>query len=712
MDGEEQKRTHTRKVPEELDLERSTDYVCSVNDSPGTATSSQPLIEHDKLESPPFTPDSPPGRCYKLTRYYTRTLAGILMPLVVTGFWVFISLNLLRKRDIVNYGSENEILIYYAWFIIAVFGLGLSKYGLEGVEVAMLQHPFWQAGNAMVILMHSSGSWAGPNGWLGSISRLLAGRHPGTHRLWNLLAFISILGSIAIPLSGICMQLGDGYVNSDEHPMVSGRTRENFNSRDTGQTAGRGGNAWRTAAPVTVPGMGIIYTPPFVNRDEYPQFASLPNSLPVHGGIPEFFLTPQPTKPINGKAWGLRLRYNCSAVKSASEFTVLARLPQQDTGVRELGGIGKSPSFKGDATIFALKPAPWELSKNIWGYARVGVDLTDVSIYDGSEATSFDEKDLQHANVLEYAMWQMRFSPAYADIIKHPQFDDNLKPTMADIYQPFTLAPNDTRVQIDKSFFGDDEADTLNSIPFKHPISIAEPIGVRCVHISALGTAELDARTSTYTDFKQTLSPPFNESEIESPAPRFGFTAAKILSDEYFQIFNAINSAPPEVVSNSVYYRRYIQPKTLIEAIMRAYAMDALQLMYDGIYSTEEGSSYIAKNLTSSRRGKVLERGKFNPRLPGTLFVIWSVSSAIIGVTYGFRRRWSERLDGYSLFRFGVDLAHEVRPSELSSTSQFEKCTQLKDLPGLIGDSRPDMAIGHITLVAKQNIAKKDKMYC
>ncbi|PGH09142.1 hypothetical protein GX51_00896 [Blastomyces parvus] len=712
MDGEEQNRTHLKKVPAKLDLESDADYALSNSDSPGTTTSSQPLIYHDKLESPPFTPDSPPSGCYRLKRYYARTLAGILVPLAVTCFWLAISSNLLRERDIAAYGSEHEILIYYAWFILAVFGLGLSQYGLAGVEVAMLQHPFWQARNTMVILMHSGYSWAGPAGWLRYISRVITGKHTATHRLWNLLASISLIGSIAIPLSGMSMELAGGYVGTAEHPLVSGRNWENFNSRDTGQTASRGGNAWSTAAPVTVPGIGILYTPPHVNRDDYPQFAQLPNSLPVQEGIPEFFMTAQSATPVNGIAWGLRLKYKCSVVKSASEFKILARKPSLDSVSKELGAVGRSPSFEGNGTIFALSPSPWGRSINIWGYGRIGIDLNGASIYDGSEAPAFDEEDIQYANVLEYAMWQMRFDPAYADLIKHPQFD-KLEQTMADMYQPFTLGSNGTmKVQVDRSFFGENEQGTITSIPSKPPISIADPIGVRCSHTSVLGTAKLDARTSTYTDFKQSPSPPFNAAEIESPALRFGHTAAQILAGEYFQIFNALMSAPPEVVSNSVYYRRWVQPTALVEAIMRAYAMDALQLMYDGIYSTEPGASFIAKNLTSSRPGKVLERGRFNPSIPGTLFVIWSMSSAIIGITYGFRRRWSETLDGYSLFRFGVDLAPHMRHhSELPVADELDKCTKLKELPGLIGDSCPDRDIGHITLVPKQNVAKRDKMY-
>ncbi|EEQ88274.1 uncharacterized protein BDCG_03394 [Blastomyces dermatitidis ER-3] len=376
MDGEEQKRTHRKKVPEELDLEKSAGYVFSNNDSPGTTTSSQPLIDHDKLESPPFTPDSPHSGCYKLERYYGRTLAGILVPLAVTGFWVAISLDLLQERDIVAYGSEHEILIYYAWFTLAVFGLCLSQYGLA-------------------------------------------------------------------------------------------------------------------------------------------------------------------------MAWGIRLSYNCSAVKSASEFKVLTRKPSLDSVYRGLAAVGKSSSFEGNGTVLALSPPPPAPSKHMGACAR-GRD-----------------------------------------------FKVDSTPTPDKHCRPYRCA-------------------------------LCTPYSVQWI-TSDLGTATLDARTSTYTDSKRSPSPPFKEAEIESPASRFGYTAAEILSED-----------------------------------------------------TEVGASYIAKNLTSSRRGKVLGRRRFNPSIPGTLFVIWSFSSAILGVTYGFRCRWSETLDGYSLFHFGVDLAHEVRQgSELSSTGGIEKCTRL-----------------------------------
>jgi hypothetical protein len=48
--------------------------------------------------------------------------------------------------------------------------------------------------------------------------------------------------------------------------------------------------------------------------------------------------------------------------------------------------------------------------------------------------------------------------------------------------------------------------------------------------------------------------------------------------------------------------------------------MDALQLMYDGVYSFED--AYSNPNMTSSRPGKVVEQGVVPPAVPAVLFVV------------------------------------------------------------------------------------------
>src|SRR5437667_11346513 len=87
------------------------------------------------------------------------------------------------------------------------------------------------------------------------------------------------------------------------------------NRRQPRQTVRRGISVWRTESSVTIPGIGLAYTPPYLRREQFSCLDTVPNSLPLDHGIPELFLAPQANTPVNGKAWGLRLGYNCSVVE-------------------------------------------------------------------------------------------------------------------------------------------------------------------------------------------------------------------------------------------------------------------------------------------------------------------------------------------------------------------------------------------------------------
>lgn len=93
----------------------------------------------------------------------------------------------------------------------------------------------------MQLLMHGDSSWSGPGGWwklhrpLVGIFRLSrrvkkgqngVGRDavPKPSALWGLLAFLSLLAFVALPLSGLTMELGDGYgFHGKDHPLATGR---------------------------------------------------------------------------------------------------------------------------------------------------------------------------------------------------------------------------------------------------------------------------------------------------------------------------------------------------------------------------------------------------------------------------------------------------------------------------------------------------------
>jgi hypothetical protein len=157
-----------------------------------------------------------------------------------------------------------------------------------------------------------------------------------------------------------------------------------------------------------------------------------------------------------------------------------------------------------------------------------------------------------------------------------------------------------------------------------------------------------------------------------------------------------------------------LQASELRRSLLRAYGTVAVQLMYNGGqgYSfARSGQQYKFKNpnATAFVSGKVLGRGPVPPVLPGILLALWALGSCSLSFYYGFRRRWAETLDSYSLFQFGGDLSDQVKKEPHTGVKDFKDHDELRKLPGLIGDSKPRFTPGHITLVQEAEALKTKK---
>lgn len=134
----------------------------------------------------------PKGRAWR--RFWKRTLTLIFFPLATTGCYFTIWLRFLQHPDDpVKYAIADEAWIFYSWFVLGVFALEWSKYGLAGVESAMLQTSFWQAPNAAALITHSESLWSGPDGWFKFFLWLVSPQKRPMHRLWLLLAAVAFL---------------------------------------------------------------------------------------------------------------------------------------------------------------------------------------------------------------------------------------------------------------------------------------------------------------------------------------------------------------------------------------------------------------------------------------------------------------------------------------------------------------------------------------
>jgi hypothetical protein len=183
----------------------------------------------------------------RLQRFYGRAVVGLLCPIVISVYYFAIWRLYLTPNGSTEpmlFGHRGAAWIFYGWFIAGVLGLVLSLYSLSGVEASMLMEPAWNVGVATRLMLHADKSWCGPGGWMRTIK--WAGEPPdGQYRssspLWVVLALSSVLVFIAFPLSGLTMEITQGYRRA--HVLIPttlrGHYYDTFNEREAYKTLER-----------------------------------------------------------------------------------------------------------------------------------------------------------------------------------------------------------------------------------------------------------------------------------------------------------------------------------------------------------------------------------------------------------------------------------------------------------------------------------------
>ena len=656
-------------------------------------------VERHEPPAPGRVPEQPPRH------YWQRALVLIFVPTVVTAYFAVIWVQLLQKSpfdEVVKYRTFSGSLIYYSWFIIGVFGLSWSEFGLVGVEASMLCSHFWGAPNLVALLMHANGTWSSPSGWIKAVARR------EFHRLWCLFAFLSLLPFIAIPLSGLVFEISDGYIKIPDAPSVVGRNSTTFNRRYDGlitsEAEAPAWAAWLLGSAPTIPGLGLIFSGESVDRPQHSVFERLPNSLPLTEPIPDLFLGPQPDKPVSGTAWGLRFKYNCSIVRSASEFTILSQKSASPVmSVDTKGGISLQTPSKDVITLWKSTSLGDSAYANTQAYWETG---TSAGRKDINSLDNTDKYDGRHPGfdtdlVFEYAVWQIRSDGRYNDHLL--PFNTTIEPSIEGMGSPFFttsdgyFALNNTFLTLKPGAIGSPTenitnvnstmnlARMINGSSDGRMLYTAPPIGIRCLAASDLGTAELDGVTSTFGNF-QRVNP--NDTNSFQGSPPFGRTAAKILNAQYYQhyVSGGLPDTEPGSFEQSRRYARFVSPEALLRSVNLAYALDAFDLMYGVTSAFKE--EWVEPGLTSSRPGKILSVASL---IPGAevgyfvlaLFCVWAALSVGLGLVYGFRKRPADRLDGYSMLRIGADMAPElIENHDFMSGMPYDDSGTMAAMPG------------------------------
>lgn len=601
-----------------------------------------------------------------------------------------------------------------------------------------------------MLMMHADATWSGPGGWLKTIKRLVRFHNKGgdtkvPSRLWFILALPSILVFFAWPLSGLSFETTSGFIRGTrtaEGPTMTGFSYSNFNERLGDDVVNGAALSWQYALDARVPGQGIVYTPEGADRSQPAFLQKLPTVLPKDDGVSKIFLSAQAENPIEGNSWGVLLEYNCSIIDEASELTVLSHrnaTQAQTTLLRGFTSVYNYQAQNDSWIMIANQTDPLQSSwvSNFHGVIEVGYQhwpnasaierlttedpdasftQTSTCYFNEAENVTGDHPGIDEQTVFEVLLWQIMFNSSYSET--PPDYNFTIDHNITDLYGAYDyrdfnyiIAKNDTRIG-------------------RQPMTA---VGARCTSSSSVGTADIDGASSTYSNFVRTDTP--INVQINRCANRFDAgTIASIISPgtntvDWLSKFFTSAAAPPtfyasftddpsslDAGTGTPLQLSYLQAEQLRRSLLGAHAGYATQLMYNGGqgFTALDGShiNFNNPNVTEFVAGTVLKLGNIPASVPASLFFAWAFIGPILGIIYGFRRRWSATLDGYSLFRLGADLPDDVkeRMAMYTNTGEREECFELNRLPGLVGDMKPGPWLGHIGLV-EGSVASKEKRY-
>ena len=649
------------------------------------------------------------------------------MPLLLTVYYFLtwaLYLGPVESPNEINFGRSGAQLIFYSWFILGVIGLDLGEYGLLGVEASMLMTTFWAAHNAWHVMVHGEHSWNGIDGWVAAIKSLIGKRRRSTtpSKLWWILASLTALLFVGLPLTGLTMEVKDGFRKSNNAPSVIGQKWDTFNQRSSPAALRAAHNAWSLAVPPRVPGIGMLYTNFTANGKDTisGSLKVLPNTVPTDDGVDELFLAPQADTPLSGKTWGLVIRYNCTVLQKLEDFTILSRrngsMPLKapnppgtinfyDVGEYSIEIRNQTVGSRDDVNYFVVSELGY--SKELYGSSFFSFENATQCYFNKSEGATNGYPGLEHDSILELALWQNATS------------DNGLvSPPLPSSFYNFSI---DTTVAGLDGAYRVPNATGRSTIPM-------DAIGIQCKSSSALGTAEVDGTTSTYKNFEKSDTP--ITLNTFACTPRLSLIVPQLIfqgdSDAAISTwpedFFTSAEAPPSLLTSEsgdnvvfVLVRpALLQASELRRSLLRAYGTAAVQLMYDGGQGYSFANSgqryrFINPNATAYEPARVLGRGLIPPALPGVLLALWALGTCLLSLLYGFNRRWAETLDSFSLFQFGGDASDKVKEMPAFSVKDFKDHEQLMKLPGLIGDSKPGFTPGHVTLVQSSEALRTKK---
>ncbi|KAK6500003.1 hypothetical protein TWF481_010360 [Arthrobotrys musiformis] len=641
--------------------------------------------------------------------FYTfRAVLSIAIPLVLVSYFFITYIRWLRypqdsREGWVRKGYLDAAeFINYSWFVLGTFALNLATYALSGSVASMVMTKTWGPGSARVLVLLAESTFTDPSSWVSRIVKIVKTRSVSTDNsglLWNMLSILSIIGFVAWPLTGLTMQTVDGYsinLGTMSRHSVIGRNLSSFNSRSGGNTQIRAFDLWRLGLTPHLPLLQQIFSP-----EGLPSVLNTTgNMMPDEANIP-IFLGPQADGPIFGNVFGLAVRYNCTTVTSISNFTVLSSRRSTSYTNRLTAPFYETSDSKG--TIFFTRQAETPRYGELWNIKmamEVGVSIPKRNLTNITE-DGFDgytpipgEGDLPGLDdfvVLEVALWQNLTEVALNNVVP----------------EGFQYRHAETTIpELDGAYPGYGSA-----------------VGVRCFASSDIGYADVDGSRATFSNFERTAAEhrrllPFGVKRFQNSIHHLLLSSPNLFFDDTTSIpwfwgiylYGSLQYFPltSNVFRDAVgLVGSVIQAEELKESVLRAYKSYAVQLMYDGL--PDALARWEMRGISVGTPSKTLIRGVVPAEIVFALLSIWGLSIILLALFYQFSRRWTVKLDAFSMFKFGVTRPEDITPEQLTGKRGLQG---LEALPGTVGDLRASSPVGEIGLVrGPGTIARRRKIY-
>lgn len=621
---------------------------------------------------------------YQLRRYKWRTFLNILGPSLVLGYYSFVCVYFLANPPLNNIVSSSRVdgrWIFYLWFIISIFILDWARSGLANIEASALMHPGLAPESAMELMWHADSNWNNALWWFRALrnnARWIFSKsqrrrndlsRPGG--LWWLLSFITLLVFVAVPLGGLTMEITDAYVYDTKKALIVGPVSETFNYLRFTNLPNQIRAAWRSGRDTTPSDSSILYAPEgsLDVSTAYYQDQILPN---MENPMIRIFAGPAVNEVVGGKAWGLSANISCRTTPKVdlklfdaydfNNYTIKDGVfPGIVQWINETGIYTEKNAYSlmvaSDGATYGDPPYCHKSNHDSMTLDNYTRPLTEVT-----------------TGVLEAYLWQ------------------GLMPGKDDATMDQLLQSASESISVATAF------SNFSSLYERIEIPIIG-FGVHCDVISAVGTADVDPARRTYSSFLRGSSRSLGTDQMAYPVQVQAFRAiadydqrtyklqardASQTDSSWVAAHFAIGLLPyldkmdarDTIPSEPDVSFPALTPLNLTNAMYKLLGESVIALMGPGTHNSSYGDLYGLKPI------RYLKPGSVDWRIVLGLLSLWTLLFLSASIWMAFQRRWASSLTGFEFFKFGAQ--NPVHVNNFSSR-RFEKCTPLRNIPGMVG---------------------------